>query len=277
MPVPLFITTNWTPLLEQALEARTPAKKPTTMYFPWNKRADWPDSPAPSSPTKETPLVYHLFGRMDDPDSLVLTEDDYFEWLRAWVAKQDLVPGVVRKQLTNRSLMFLGYYLDDWEFRVVFQCIKAFESSDELLRNNVHVGVQFSPGAHDVEPEAAQDYIESYFDSDACTGPKPGSSSMSTVTAPGWRHDCNGHNRVAGSTAQPVPRAARVPPRRSAPQPATRGTRARRSACRGPRRVATRSVGRGQDLAHRGSCRARAEHGGIRSHASAARQSAGAG
>ncbi len=45
MPVPVFITTNWTLLLEQALEARTPKKEPRTVYFPWNDRAEWPDPP----------------------------------------------------------------------------------------------------------------------------------------------------------------------------------------------------------------------------------------
>jgi hypothetical protein len=166
MPVPLFVTTNWTLLLEQALRARTPAKEPTTMYFPWNDRADWPAPSVPETPTREKPLVYHLFGRIDDPDSLVLTEDDYFEWLTAWVAKRAIVPDVVGKQLTNRSLLFLGYHLDDWEFRVVFHCIKSFPASAALLPRNIHVGVQLSPGGHEVEPEAAQDYLESYFNTD---------------------------------------------------------------------------------------------------------------
>ena len=32
-------------------------------------------------PDKDNPLVYHLFGRLDIPESLVLTEDDYFDFL----------------------------------------------------------------------------------------------------------------------------------------------------------------------------------------------------
>jgi hypothetical protein len=162
----VFITTNWTLLLEQALEARTPKKEPRTVYFPWNDRAEWPEPPTPEIPTVEAPLVYHLFGRMDDPDSLVLTEDDYFDWLTAWIAKQTLVPEVVAKRLTNRSLLFLGYRLDDLEFRVVFQCIKSFPASSSLLGRNKHVGVQLNPGGQVVEPEAAQDYLESYFGND---------------------------------------------------------------------------------------------------------------
>jgi hypothetical protein len=165
MPVQLFVTTNWTSLLEQALEARTPKKVPTTVYFPWNDRADWPEPPSAETPTVETPLVYHLFGRMDDPDSLVLTEDDYFEWLTAWITREKLVPAVVKKRLVNRSLLFLGHRLDDWEFKVVFQGIKSFSGS-ESLQNNKHVGVQLVPGTQVTEPETAQNYLESYFGND---------------------------------------------------------------------------------------------------------------
>jgi hypothetical protein len=160
MPVPLFVTTNWTPLLEQALRAQ--GKRPGTVYFPWTDRGEWPDPDAPATPTPDEPLVYHLFGRYDDPDSLVLTEDDHFEWLVAWITKRDLVPALVGKRLTNRPLMFLGYRLDDWEFKVVFHGIKSFPAIPYQRGRNEHIGVQLDPGSHVVEPEAAQEYLESY-------------------------------------------------------------------------------------------------------------------
>ncbi|MGW6130209.1 CHAT domain-containing protein [Cellulomonas sp. NPDC055163] len=167
MPVPVYITTNWTPLLKQALEARTPRRTPETAYFEWTDHADWPKRPPKNFvPTVERPLIYHLFGRMDDPDSLVLTEDDYFEWLVAWVARRTTVPDEVQKRLTKRALMFLGYNLDDWDFKVVFQSIKSYPSSTTLLRRNAHVGVQLTPGTRDIDPESAQEYLESYLDSD---------------------------------------------------------------------------------------------------------------
>lgn len=167
MPVPIYITTNWTPLLQQALAACTPPRTPVTAHFEWNDRANWAKRPPRSlKPTVEHPLVYHLFGSMDDPDSLVLTEDDYFEWLVAWVARRTTVPDAVQKRLTSRPLMFLGYNLDDWDFKVVFQSIKSYPASGQLLRRNAHVGVQLTPGSRDVEPEAAQEYLESYLDSD---------------------------------------------------------------------------------------------------------------
>ena len=166
MDVPVFVTTNWTLLLEQALRARTPNKNPKTFYFPWTDRIDWPEDSFTEEPTPEKPFVYHLFGMLEDADSLVLTEDDYFEWLTAWASKQGMVPKAVGKCLSNRSLLFLGYRLDDWEFRTVFQAIKCIPASQHRLTRYMHVGVQLSPGSELVEPEAAQDYLESYFGED---------------------------------------------------------------------------------------------------------------
>ncbi len=163
LPVKVLVTTGWTDLLQEALRAR--GKQPTTACFQWTDRVDWDDDPLSAPPTTDQPLVYHLYGRLENPDSLVLTEDDYFEWLTAWIDKKLVIPGVVRSALTRNSLMFLGYRLDEWDFRVVFQSIKSFEGG---LRNRFHnhIGVQLKPENQLIEPEAAQKYFESYFDED---------------------------------------------------------------------------------------------------------------
>jgi len=164
LPVRVYVTTGWTDLLQQALLAVKPAKEPVTVCFPWTERVDWDDVRPIEQPTVQRPLVYHLFGRLEDPDSLVLTEDDYFEWLTAWIDKKQVIPPVVRKALTNSSMLFLGYQLDDWDFRVVFQSIKSFGGRTKDFYH--HIGVQLRPETSVVEPEAAQRYLESYFGDD---------------------------------------------------------------------------------------------------------------
>jgi hypothetical protein len=163
LPVKVFVTSGWTDLLQQALEAR--GKHPDTRSFRWTDRAAEEPRRRLEPPTVDEPLVYHLFGRLDDPDSLVLTEDDYFEWLTAWIDRKRLIPPVVKAALTKNALLFLGYGLDDWDFRVVFQSIKSFEGG---LRNRFHkhIGVQLKPENQLIEPEAAQRYFESYFGED---------------------------------------------------------------------------------------------------------------
>jgi hypothetical protein len=163
IPSPVFVTTSWSSLLADALEDA--GKKPRTASFDWNDLGREPLDDEFVDPTPEEPLVYHLFGTLEDTQSLVLSEDDYFSWMTAWVGRRTSVPKGVGTALTRRSLLFLGHQLDDWDFRFLFQGIKTFGGSGQL-RRNYHVGVQLNPEIQTTEPEAAQTYIETLFDED---------------------------------------------------------------------------------------------------------------
>ncbi len=117
-------------------------------------------------PSPERPLVFHLFGSLAVPDSLVVTEDDYFDFLMGFTDNNDLIPAVVRRSLTDATLLFLGFNLDDWDFRVLFRSIVNRESS-ELLGRYRHVAAQIDPEAgRIIEPEGAKRYLERYFGRD---------------------------------------------------------------------------------------------------------------
>ena len=131
------------------------------MAFNWKG----PEGPRarPERPTEERPFVYHLFGRLDDLSSLVLSEDDYFAWLYAWAIRHGKsVPPSVLEALAGKHLLFLGYPLDDWDFRVVFQSIWNLGGS-ALLRRNQHFGVQSTRESQMFERTAVKEYMESYF------------------------------------------------------------------------------------------------------------------
>ena len=165
LPVSVYVTTAWTDLLQAALLDRDPQRVPVTMTFPWNEMADVDALDALEEPSEERPLVYHLFGRLERPRSLVLTEDDYFQWMTAWTTRRKDIPPKVSEALVESSLMFVGFRLDDWDFRVVFNGVKSFGGS-ALFKESLHVGVQLSPDNQLIEPEAAQEYLESYFGND---------------------------------------------------------------------------------------------------------------
>lgn len=161
--LPVYVTTSWTSLLEDAIRAA--GRRPIVRYFDWYSRRF--DEDDPLEPTRDEPLVYHLFGTINVPRSLVVTEDHYFTWLTEWIKRHEKgIPSQVSLALTDRSLLFLGYHLDDWEFRVLFQSIKSFGGSANL-QENPHVGVQVSPENTTIEPEAAQDYLAKYLGKDA--------------------------------------------------------------------------------------------------------------
>jgi CHAT domain/SIR2-like domain len=166
----VYVTTGWTDLLQDALKDN--GRDPITMTFLWKPSVvpPWevpvgtkkPKTDAHVEPTLERPLVYHLYGRLDDLDSVVLTEDDYFTWLMAWNIRRKSVPPSVLKAVTAKSLLFLGYRMDDWDFRVVFHIITSL-GGRELLRRHQHVGVQLPSESQMIEPAAVQQYFESYF------------------------------------------------------------------------------------------------------------------
>jgi len=110
--------------MERAL--RRNKKKPQSDYCAWQRsnRGRSGNSVADDfTPTPEEPLVYHLHGIDTEPESLVLTEDDYLAYLVAVTSERgrstDVIPACVRKALSGSSLLLLGYDLSAWDFRTL--------------------------------------------------------------------------------------------------------------------------------------------------------------
>jgi hypothetical protein len=170
LPFPVYVTTNPDDQLCRALVAQ--GRHPRTEMFPWHNRPgreyEWPRSVFEQDPcyepTPDAPLVYHLFGRLDRPHSVVLTEDNYFEFLLGVPRHAQNAPKVVREALTRSALLFLGFRLDGWDFRVLFRTILA--QGDRLcLKPGVpHVAAQVAPEeGRNIDTERARDYLETAF------------------------------------------------------------------------------------------------------------------
>src|SRR5207248_2843252 len=92
----------------------------------------------------------------------VLTEDDYFDFLINTAGKRRQIPPEVRRRLTKSSLLFLGFRLEEWDFRVLVRTINALEGSD-LLQNYSQVAVQLDPeDGQFLEPDSARRYLEKH-------------------------------------------------------------------------------------------------------------------
>lgn len=93
---------------------------------------------------------------------MVLTEDDFLDYLIA-ASRLDLLLPTLVGQLMQSSLLFLGFRLDDWRFRVLFRMIVTRQGT-RTMRQMSHVGVQVNPGEQSVaDVKNARKYIESYF------------------------------------------------------------------------------------------------------------------
>ncbi|MFI5458294.1 MAG: CHAT domain-containing protein [Isosphaerales bacterium] len=165
LPFPIYLTTNPDNLMVEAL--REAGKDPEVGLCPWNERGDWADSVFARDPdfrpSIDRPLVYCPFGRLDDPGSLVLTEDDYFDYLIGLTRNNELIPAVVRRALVDTALLFLGFRLDDWDFRVLFRSLMA-KGGRQRSADYAHVAVQIDPeDGRNLDPEGTRRYLHRYF------------------------------------------------------------------------------------------------------------------
>jgi len=168
LPLPVYITTSYHQFLEIALEQH--GKTPVSEVYPWRKelrgkfesiyerKPGW-------QPDTNSPLVYHLFGRDDYADSLVLTENDYLDFLvrvsqdLTLVGDLDGLPTRVEDTLVLSTLFLLGYDMEVWDFRVLFRgLIKA--KNDE--RNSQGVAIQLDK-TDQKDKDRVRRHLENYF------------------------------------------------------------------------------------------------------------------
>jgi len=174
LPITTFVTTNRDNLLEDAL--RDVGRQPEVVICRWreldeSQASEWPksvfDSEPEFQPSVERPLLFHVFGNMRHPDSVVLTEDDYFDFLVGVTRNQANpntgIPPMVRRALAANGLVFLGFHVDDWDFRILFRGILRQQGSN-ASRRRANVAVQIEPSEGKMlEPRGARNYLQKYF------------------------------------------------------------------------------------------------------------------
>ena len=170
--MPMYLTTNYDDFMVSALKAQK--RDYRRDFCRWKRElavhpSIWQSDPD-YKPNPDRPVVYHLHGYDLLPESLVATEDDYLEFIyniaksgsmtktvnRSW----EIIPPAVMKAISTNCLMFIGYRLADWNFRIIFRWLVL---SLRRTQNRLKVGVQLSP-VHDQHlTAAAEQYLNTYF------------------------------------------------------------------------------------------------------------------
>lgn len=174
LPAPIYLNAGYTPLMARALRAA--GKNPEQIFTDWKSKPTpagttetqaaslVPRKPQPANlfPSPEAPWVYQMFGGFARREMMVVTEDDFFDYLIATSRLDLLLPSLVGR-LMQSSLLFLGFRLDDWRFRVLFRMIVTSQGN-ETMKEFPHVGVQINPDEQSLaDAERARKYLESYF------------------------------------------------------------------------------------------------------------------
>jgi hypothetical protein len=164
------LTANPGGLMDAALRRKPDSsgagfKNPQIVVCPWNEllrqKPSVLEKDVSYSPNPDQPLVYHYFGRLDVEDSLVLAEDDYFDFLIG--LEENTVNSAITGALTNSSLLFLGFQMEDWNFRVLLRYILSLQGGD-LRKKHVHIAVQINPEEGRIlDTGGAYSYLSKYF------------------------------------------------------------------------------------------------------------------
>ncbi len=167
LPLPIYLTTSFASSLEEALRAAGKAPRPDLCC--WHQttepeaRSVFEQDPDYRPSVKE-PLVFHLHGLDTDPASLVLSENDYLDFLVRVSRDPEAIPRRVTRALADSSLLLIGYRLEDWDFRVLF---RGLIGSRRRSRQTLSLSIQLDPDPRGVvNQDEARRFLECYFGSD---------------------------------------------------------------------------------------------------------------
>lgn len=153
LELPLYMTTNFDSFMVQALRYKGLA--PRRAGPRWDPQVGSPQYVLSPKPSPKEPVVFYLNGYDGDPDQeahMVLSEDDYLAHFVRLARDQEIVlPMNVLSEISRHSFLFLGYNLDDWEFRIILQgLLKPIAQSGEKLHVGVQLEIDGNPNADKV-------------------------------------------------------------------------------------------------------------------------------
>jgi hypothetical protein len=147
--LPIYLTTNYDLCMTRALEhARA---KPVTTVSRWNYETRINEPDFDSKPSMEQPVVFHLHGNVTLAHSILLTEDDYIDFsCAAQERMNEVIPIPIQRALSMTSLLFVGYSLSDWNFRILLRSLMRRMGKSS---QRVNMSVQLPPGDDSIAPD----------------------------------------------------------------------------------------------------------------------------
>lgn len=156
---PVYVTTNYHDLLYQALWKE--GKKPQRVF--WHDKK-WQTSydELKNIATAQEPMVFHIYGHISEPESLILTEYDYLNFLIQIVKNEIEFPPVITGAIGKSTYLFAGFTVTDWNLRILFHVL----SKHGRTGKNPHLAVQVEPLRELEAPkyeESLKRYLENCF------------------------------------------------------------------------------------------------------------------
>lgn len=85
---------------------------------------------------REKPLVFHIFGSIEDSNSLLLTHDDLFDFFKTVIGEQSLPRPVKKffKEDAGGEVIFLGFSFRKWYMQLLLRLFNLNKTDNELNR-----------------------------------------------------------------------------------------------------------------------------------------------
>jgi hypothetical protein len=162
-----YITTNYDGFLEHALKAAD--RSPVVETCRWNDQlwgilGDYPDH----VPTSAKPILFHLHGELTHDLSILISEDDYIDFTVTMAVRgshdisQSALWSQIREALGYTTLLFIGYSLEDWNFRVM---LKYLTRQQGIITNptSLSISIQLPPvESNTSDRDVAEAFLREY-------------------------------------------------------------------------------------------------------------------
>jgi hypothetical protein len=127
---PVVITTNYDQLFETAL--RDFEKVPTVRIYDPNGVE--PTKDFRGNPESDKPWFFKMHGCITEPNSIVITDEDYIHWVMRLGDRDDFhpVPVNLRSKFKDWPTLFVGYSLLDYNLRLLFRTLRRRVDAAEL-------------------------------------------------------------------------------------------------------------------------------------------------
>lgn len=160
LPLPVYVTTDYDNNMTDALSILATKDPKREICRWWDEKREEHSTIFDSGyePSVANPVVFHLHGHMDTPESMLVTEDDYLDFL-AVSREPKVIPPRIERAFTESWLLFLGYRIEDLEFRVL---LRSLLTSLKNNRYKKHVSVHLVQVPDIAQEKLAREYLASY-------------------------------------------------------------------------------------------------------------------
>jgi len=129
VPFRYYVNLGFDPLLRNALLQA--GKQPQSSYY--NFRATGHELQGPA--TIEEPVLFNLFGSLDDPRSMIISEENLLQCLVKIITRNPPLQSGIASEFADpeNAFLFLGFRFDSWHARVLLHILQTDAHSEPSL------------------------------------------------------------------------------------------------------------------------------------------------